>query len=174
MPAATCHLPYTYLNAGTFNVSLTAGSDRGCTASVVKPITIAAGPVADFTVGPSCLNLATKFTDQSSGAIQSRNWQIGSSIFTTTNPTYTFTSTGDFPVTLTVSSANGCITVKTKTLTVPTQPSVNFNVSNLCAGKDALFSDATTSPQVGIGISMATQSLAIPLPMRFRLPVLSM
>lgn len=138
---------YTYLNAGTFNVSLTAGSDRGCTASVVKPITIAAGPVADFTVGPSCLNLATKFTDQSSGAIQSRNWQIGSSIFTTTSPTYTFTSTGDFPVTLTVSSANGCITVKTKTLTVPQQPSVNFNVSNLCAGKDALFSDATTSPQ---------------------------
>ncbi|MEJ0054773.1 MAG: PKD domain-containing protein [Bacteroidota bacterium] len=87
---------YTYLSDGNYSVILTATSDKGCAKSIQKSIAIAAGPVADFTVAPSCLNLPTKFTDLSSGAVQTRSWQIGPATFGTANPTYTFT----FPETI--------------------------------------------------------------------------
>ncbi len=138
---------YIFSSPGTYSVTLTATSDAGCVAAFTKPTTISPSPNADFSYSPSCLNLATKFTDLSSGSIQSRNWQIGPATFTTQNPSYTFTSTGNFQATLTVNSSNGCSSVKTKNLTVPVPPTLNFTTANLCAKKDAIFTDVTSSPQ---------------------------
>ena len=141
---------YSFPVAGTFNVQLSAVSDAGCSVSVTKPVTISLSPTADFTVGPSCLNVSTKFTDLSSGGIQSRVWQIGVSSFGVPNPTNTFTSTGNFNATLNVTSANGCSNVVTKVINVPVPPALNFSVANPCSGKNTLFSDATPSAADGI------------------------
>jgi PKD repeat protein len=138
---------YTFASSGTYNVNLQASTDAGCVNSVTKPVTISQSPIADFSVGPSCLNLPTKFTDLSSGSVQSRSWQIGPATFTTQNPTYTFASTGNFPATLTVNSSNGCTSVKAKSVIVPVPPTLNFTATNLCATKDAIFTDVTSSPQ---------------------------
>src|SRR6185436_2398277 len=91
---------YTFGAGGTFQVILTATSDRGCVASTTKPVVISVSPVAGFVVGPACANQPTLFSDTSSGAI-SRFWQIGASVFTTVNPTYTFASAGSFVASLT-------------------------------------------------------------------------
>ena len=141
---------YTYDLPGNYNVVLTATSDAGCSGMAAKGISIAASPTSDFTVGPSCLNVSTKFTDLSAGGVQSRFWQIGSASFTVVNPSYTFTSTGDFNTTLTATGANGCSNVKTKTVTVPVPPSLNFTVSNPCAAQDATFQDTTPATSDGV------------------------
>ena len=137
---------YTYASAGNYNVVLTATTSKNCTASVTKSIVISASSTADFTAGPSCANQSTKFTDASIGTITARNWTIGTSNFTTTNPSYTFTAAGSFPTSLSVTSPNGCISVKTKSIVVPVVPVQNFSLNNPCAGKNAVFTDATTSP----------------------------
>ena len=141
---------YSFPAAGNFNVRLSAVSDVGCSGSVTKPVIISLSPIADFTVGPSCLNASTKFTDLSSGGIQSRVWQIGASSFGVPNPTYTFTSTGSFNATLNVTGTNGCSNVKTKSIKVPLPPVLNFSVTNPCAGKNTIFSDVTSTPVDGI------------------------
>lgn len=137
---------YTYASAGNYSVVLTATSDQSCTATLTKSVVIAASATADFTSGPSCINQSTKFSDASTGTIASRSWTIGTGTFTTTNPAYTFTSSGSFPTTLNVTSSNGCINVKTKATVVPVVPVQNFSMSNPCARKNAIFTDATSSP----------------------------
>ncbi|HRI79806.1 MAG TPA: PKD domain-containing protein [Cyclobacteriaceae bacterium] len=141
------HPSHAYSAASVYSVSLTATSNKGCSVSITKPITISASPNADFTVSPSCLNFPTKFTDASSGSIQTRLWQIASSTFSIPNPSYTFTASGNYAVTLTATSPNGCISVKSSTITVPVPPVVNFNNSLPCSGKNIVFTDATSSPQ---------------------------
>lgn len=137
---------YTYDASGSYSVSLTASSDAGCSATVSQLVPIAESPVADFTLGPSCLNQQTKFTDLSSGGVQSRLWQMGSVTFTVPNPSYTYTSTGTFAVTLNVVGTNGCASQVTKQVVIPLQPSLDFSSSNLCSGKTATFSSLVTSP----------------------------
>lgn len=138
---------YVYSTGANYNVALTALTDKGCSGTFTKNISIASSPVADFTVGPSCLNLGTKFTDLSSGSVQTRAWQIASATFGIPSPTYTFTSPGDFLATLTVTGANLCSTFKTKTVNVPVPPALDFVGSNLCSGKSTRFNDITLSPQ---------------------------
>ncbi len=139
-----------YASNGSYNVTLTAITDRSCSASITKPIAISASPIANFAMTAACLNLPTNFIDISSGNVTSRNWQIGPASFTSSNPSYTFTAPGTYAATLTVGSANGCTTVKTVNVTVSTTPVLNFTAENLCAGKDARFADATSSPQDAI------------------------
>src|SRR6185369_13154204 len=74
---------HTYSSANVYTVTLLATSNKGCQGSVSKPVSISASPSSNFTVGPSCLNTGTTFTDASSGNIQSRLWQIASSTFST-------------------------------------------------------------------------------------------
>ncbi len=64
-------------------------------------------------------------------------------MFSTSNPTYTFTSPGDYSATLTVTSSNSCSTFKTMPVNVPVPPPLDFSRSNLCTGKDAVFTDLT-------------------------------
>ena len=134
---------YTYLLGGNYVVGLTANSDFGCTKSIAKSIVIGTSPVADFSVGPSCLNLATLFTDNSSGGVQSRFWQIASATFTSTNPSYTFTSTGDYSATLTATNSSGCTGVRSRMIHVPVPPALAYSTINACAGKAAVFTDET-------------------------------
>ncbi len=141
---------YTYASAGNYNVVLTATSDKTCTATLTKSVVIAASATADFSSGPSCINQSTKFTDASTGSIAARSWTIGTGTFATTNPSYTFTSSGSFPTTLNVTSPNGCINIKTKSTLVPVVPTQNFSMSNPCARKSSAFTDATSSPMDGV------------------------
>lgn len=137
---------FTYTVGGNYSVDLTATSDFGCAKTLTKLVAIGSSPLADFTVGPSCLNKPTAFTDISSGGVQSRIWQISSSSFAVPNPTYTFTSPGNFAATLTVTGMGGCSNMVSKAITVPVAPSLAFATSNPCADQAVGFSDVTSSP----------------------------
>lgn len=139
---------FVYSAGGTYSVSLTATSDAGCVNTLTKPVTIGTSPVANFVLGPACVDAPTQFSDISSGGVQSRVWQIGTSTFSSVNPTYTYTTPGNYTATLTVASANGCTNMVSKPVNVPVPPTLTLQVENPCEDQPAVFTlvDATVPP----------------------------
>ena len=138
--AATVKNPqYIYAQAGNYNVSLKTTTNFGCSNSVQKSIAILPSPTADFTFGPACLNQATKFTDASSGDIKSWLWSVQNNIYSSQNPSHTFRSSTAYPVTLTVTAINNCVSQISKSVSVPMPPAIDFATSSTCAGKPAEF-----------------------------------
>ena len=149
---------YTYATASTYNVSLAVATNFGCTNSVQKAVTISPSPVAGFSNLPACVNQATQFTDASSGSIKSRLWQIQSSTFTTPNPQYTYPSSGTFPVVLTVTGNNNCVSQASKNILVPVVPALDFSVQAPCANSPSVFTELTTSADPSISKSWSFDS----------------
>jgi PKD repeat protein len=131
----------------------------GCTNSIQKAVTISTSPVAGFTNLPACVNQATQFTDASSGSIKSRQWQIQGSTFIVPNPQFTYPSSGTFPVILTVTGNNNCVSQATKNIVVPVVPSLDFSVQAPCANSSTVFTELTTSadPSVSKNWSFGSQ-----------------
>lgn len=104
---------HTYINAGTFSVSLQVTDAAGCTSTfqVANAVTVFPKPVAQFTGTPtsSCdTPLTVQFTDGSSFAT-SWSWDFGDGTFSSQqNPSHTYTTPGLYTVTLLVGTANGC------------------------------------------------------------------
>ncbi len=136
---------HTYASAGDVVVRLTTTSDKGCVAFVDKTVTIAPSPKASFTMGPSCVNQATTFTDGSSGTIKSWQWKIGTAVYGLKNPSHVFLQSGSVAVQLTVTDQNNCASVTTGTVVVPVVPTVDFTAVNPCDDQPAIFSDASAT-----------------------------
>ncbi|MGC4021902.1 MAG: PKD domain-containing protein, partial [Cyclobacteriaceae bacterium] len=104
-------------------------------------VNIYPSPTAAFTNLPACINQTTQFTDASTGSITFYQWSIQNNVLQGTAPTYTFNSAGSFPVTLTVTSSNGCLNQITKNIVVPVLPVVDFSVQAPCTGHPSTFQE---------------------------------
>jgi PKD repeat protein len=160
---------YTYTTANTYNVSLAVATNFGCTNSIQKAVTISPSPVAGFSNLPACVNQATQFTDASSGIIESRLWQIQSSTFTTPSPQFIFPSAGSFPVVLTVTGNNNCVSQASKNIVVPVVPSLDFSVQAPCANSPTVFTELTTSvdPSISKSWSFGSQGTGSGSPVQY-------
>lgn len=91
-------------------------------------------PVANFTASPlsGCAPLAVSFTDQSTGAPTSWQWDLGNGTQSSQqNPTTTYFNSGLFTISLTVTNAAGSNTItKTQYIKVDDKPTVDFSASN--------------------------------------------
>jgi len=99
------------LFAGTYSVTVSDVSG-GCPQSIDIIVPATPSPLASFSANPqrmSYLDPYCEFDDHSTGAV-SWDWNFGdgSSNETVQNPSHTFPGTGDYLVTLTISSADGC------------------------------------------------------------------
>jgi gliding motility-associated-like protein len=141
---------------GNYTVSLTVTTVAGCSNTLVKtgyiiiqPVSISlnvpAGGCIPFTYTPQA-------TIQTVDPVVSYQWNLGEpgAIFNVQNPPpYTYTSAGNFTISLTVTTVSGC----TQTLSVPggvltgTPPSVNFSASplNACASDTILFTNSSVT-----------------------------
>ncbi len=114
----------TYAAAGSYTVSLTVTDNSGASTSVSKSISVTAPanvpPTAQFNVSVS--GLTATFTDQSSdsdGSIASRSWNFGDGTSSTlANPVKTYTSSGTYSASLTVTDNRGASTTSTRSVTV--------------------------------------------------------
>ena len=104
---------HTFSAVGTYNVLLTVTGPGG-TSSVVRKITVEdpviPPPVAAFTPSQTTGNypLQVQFINQSTGRIDSYNWDFGDGQSSTDlNPVHTFTSAGTFRVRLTAIGPGG-------------------------------------------------------------------
>lgn len=120
-----------FASFGAYPVTLSVTNpNTGCTATQSSTIFVKPNPVVGYTVANNCQNLPLTFTDTSSvavGMISGWNWDfgvLGSS--NQQNPTISSPNAGSFPVTLTVSSVDGCNSSFTGSAEVYPNPEADF------------------------------------------------
>jgi gliding motility-associated-like protein len=116
----------TYAAGGTYNVTLQATSEYGCSGSIQKPVTIS-GTNTSFT-GPDtiCLNSTASFTNASSLTPVSSLWDFGNGLQSTKpSDTSTYHTPGTSAVKL-INVYAECTDSVTKPLVVMDKPVVDF------------------------------------------------
>lgn len=147
-----------YNTNGNFTVTLTASTATACTNSLTKtalidvqPVSIALQALSDGGCAP--FTYIPRAVIETVDSIVSYQWDLGipGAIFNVKDPPpFTYTSTGTYTVSLTVTTAGGC----TQTLSVPAAvrvgtpltPSFTANPLNECAVRVIQLTDQTTIP----------------------------
>ena len=128
---------------GNYSVKITDAN--GCTdTSAIFKVSITNPPIADFTTLPACSKKETKFVDSSSagaGSIVMWAWDFGdgSTPNLTQNPSYTYSTGGDYNVILLVKNDAGCIDTVKKTVHINATPAIDFNYTTVCKGDTTVF-----------------------------------
>jgi gliding motility-associated-like protein len=141
----------TYATTGTYNVTLTATSEFGCSGTITKPVVVS-GPTTTIQAPDTvCQNVNVSFVNNSSVAPQKTLWEFGNGQQSTnTNANSLYTSPGDYTVKL-YNNYPTCKDSAIKLVHVNSAPSINFNVTSAIACKPPLsvtFQDASSSPIV--------------------------
>ncbi|RYY41208.1 MAG: PKD domain-containing protein [Chitinophagaceae bacterium] len=116
---STAALPVkSYATPGTYVVKLTNQFGGGCSDFTTHSVTVLAKPTVDFAANQTVAcsaPLTVNFTSTVTGA-STYAWTFGDGgTSSAPNPTHTYSTTGFFTVTLTVTGANGCTATETKT-----------------------------------------------------------
>jgi PKD repeat protein len=135
---------HTYGSAGTYNVRLTATTNKGCVATTNNSITVYTAPKADFSAAGVCAGSTTQFNNMSSGAATS-SWNFGDGQTSTdVFPSHKYAGQGSFNVKLIASNAIGCTNEVTKTVSVYAIPTASFTAANGCEGTAMTFNNTST------------------------------
>lgn len=145
---------HAYNGSGSYTAELIVGGSNGCYDTIDYVVTVNPVPIADFGPTIACENTPTIFNDLSfisSGTITSWLYDFGTTTSTDQNPEYTFASVGNFPVTLTVTSALGCTDDTTLILFINPAPTANFSLSPSLALvlEDVVFTDLSVGNGIG-------------------------
>ncbi len=158
-PSYTNGNPFTvnYSSANNYTVQLVAVSDRGCYSTPVsQTVAVHPLPVADFTLpaaicmpgGSAVFSNQTTVADNS-GLSYQWNFGDGSGTSTATNPSYVYAASGSYNVSLSATSAYGCVHQVSKVLDkFYDKPIASFSVTpqELCQGTDNVFRDGSSAP----------------------------
>ena len=137
-----------YTTAGTYNVVLTTGySATGCTNSVTIPVQSYPRTVPSFTSNTPCLNFATQFTDNTTNAPVSWSWDFddGSPLNVSQNPSHTYTNPGIYQVVLTTENSFGCVDQISLNTVVNPLPIAAFDYDTVCLNSTTTFNDQSAS-----------------------------
>ena len=143
---------HTYAQPGTYQVTLTVSTGNGhCSHEITKTITVEALPEANFNATTVCQGEPTQFTSTSEGDnIDSYQWDFGDNQTGTGQTTsHTYTRSGTYQVTLTVSSSNGtCSDNITQTVTVNPAPTASFDATTVCQGDPTQFTSTAEGDHI--------------------------
>jgi PKD repeat protein len=131
--------------AGAYSVTVT--NTAGCVAIDTINVSIfGTTPNVSFTGDSVCVGLA--FTPQNNTTPNTGNtydWNFGNGGSSTLpNPVYVYSTPGNYPVTLTATTTQGCVNSFSKTILVKPSPVVNFNADTGCINADYQFIDSST------------------------------
>lgn len=159
VPSNQASTTHSYTRAGTYAVSLSVETDKGCKSSLTsKQIVVHPLPKVGFVVPGNCLDdPISTFTDTSSIEDGSQSqfqwlWNFGdpnsspvNNSATQQNGQHKYTATGDYNVSLTVISKDGCSSSLTQTFTVNgAVPVPLFTVQaglNFCSNDSIIITD---------------------------------
>ncbi len=137
-----------YTSLGVFNVKLTATSDQGCSRDTEQFITVFPNPTANFTTQPVCENDSVQFINLStiSAGTLNYDWNFGNgNVSSVAEPAQVFNNiSGSVPVTLLVTSTQGCIDSVTKNITIYPNPDIDFEADNICINESLKLVNNTT------------------------------
>ncbi|MCC7232735.1 MAG: PKD domain-containing protein [Bacteroidia bacterium] len=135
-------------NGGDFPIVLMAEDTAGNFASTVQSIQVSYAPTVDFTVSGTCFGDMTQFTDSSSmngGTITSWLWDFGDGGSSgLPSPSYQYTDTGNFTVTLTTNGSTGCNSSISKTIRIAPVPVADFSAPPGCSDAITQFTDLSS------------------------------
>ena len=136
---------------GDYNVSLQTTDECGEMDILMNTIKIyTANDISpDFlTSTPTCQNSGISYIDQSTfveDEILEWNWDFnGEGSSNQKDPLFTFLTSGNKGITLTVTGLSGCSYSILKTLTIEEAPTTAFGFDNVCNSKPTTFTDLTT------------------------------
>jgi gliding motility-associated-like protein len=139
---------YTYPLPGTYNTTMVVTGPGGCTDTATQTVLVSPTPVANFQIPPICGLVGVMQNTSTigvSGVISTYTWNLGNGqILTTQNAAYNYTSPGQYNVTLTVSTAQGCSHSITQLIQVQAVPQVSFNAPPSCHPLPITFTNNTT------------------------------
>jgi len=134
----------TFASAGTYTIKLKVTTSNGCVDSTTGTVTIHSNPTTSFTSSNVCLGFVSSFTNTSTGALTYK-WDFGNgNTSTTTNPTYTYPTSGNYTVKLTATNSNGCSNSVSNSSSVYPAPKATFTGANVCIGTSINFSNSST------------------------------
>lgn len=138
---------HTYPSAGTYNVTLTIKTASGCINSITNIVTVNPLPVANYNFINACQGSSVIFTDASSvstGNITGYSWAFGDGVTSSLkNPIHSYLTSGNFNVSLQVTTAGGCSNTIIQTITVYPLPVANFTSTTVCSGNQTVFTNAS-------------------------------
>ena len=150
---------HSYGAAGTYTVTLTVTDNQGGTNSVSHNVTVTTPnqpPVAAFT--SSCSGDACTFTNTSSdpdGSVASNSWTFGDGQTSiTVSPSHTYTASGTYTVTLTVTDNQGATNSVSHNVTVNRAPTAAFSSS--CTNLSCSFTNTSSDPDGSISANSWT------------------
>ncbi|HRS58447.1 MAG TPA: PKD domain-containing protein, partial [Bacteroidia bacterium] len=136
-----------YAAAGTYTVTLTVTSDKGCVSTISSQVTVYPMPVVSFTFNNICEGSSASFYNNStitSGSM-SFAWNFGDGATSTVmSPNHTYSVANSYNVKLVATSNYGCKDSSTKTITVYAMPKVSFSTANVCDKHSASFVNNST------------------------------
>jgi len=144
-----------YVGAGNYTAELFVSTLNGCVDSITKTVVVNPNPVANFSATSECLNTITQFTDSSTvstGSIATYQWDFGDVVGLSAlqTPSYLYTSSGIFNVSLTVTSDSGCSDNIIIPITVYANPIANFISDTACLSFANQFTDQSTIGNVAL------------------------
>ncbi len=133
----------TFATPGTKNVKLVVSTSDGCSDSITKPIRVFAVPYAEFRVNTlvQCLQnnrfVFTNISNENSANGVTYNWNISKPLKNVAGSTLVdqiFVDTGVKIITLTLKSAENCVSAFAEKIYVAETPVVSFTGKNTCQG----------------------------------------
>ncbi|NVO21480.1 MAG: PKD domain-containing protein, partial [Bacteroidetes bacterium] len=150
----TANPVHTYVNDGTYLVTLNIINSKGCTDMYSAVITVTRTPISAFTSTSNCQNEAVNFVDESNpnggGQVTGWLWNFGDpgsgslNSSTLQNPTHIYSNWGTYLVSLVVNNFNGCSDTLSDSVHVKKAPISAFTHNAACLGTNTLFWADTT------------------------------
>lgn len=154
---------FTYPDTGVYKLTLIINRGQGCYDSTTTEVRIYPGFFPGFTSTGQCKNTLIQFNDQTStnyGIVNSWLWNFGETgagnTSTLQNPTHTYSTAGNYTVTLKVTNNKGCANTITQTLIIKDQPDLAVTNDTLICSIDTLQLNA-----VGLGNAVWTPNYNI-------------
>lgn len=137
---------------GLTTIEYTVSDSAGNTSSCSFDVTVYPKPLAEFSFSTACQGQPIFFTNESTvltGNIVSYVWDMGDGggPITQVNPLHFYPATGNYTVTLIVTTNNGCIDTVSHVVTVTENPTAAFTTSgNVCLGSSVQFTNNSSVP----------------------------
>lgn len=144
---------HTYTAAKDYTVTLTIIGADGCLEVNTQTVRIGSKPVAAFAANNSCAGSLVLFNDSSYtsfGTLNNWYWNLGDgNTSLQQNPSIAYTIPGNKIVSLSVKSAEGCVSDTTyKTITIGSKPIADMNFANSCVNAIVNFTGINISGNI--------------------------
>jgi PKD repeat protein len=139
-----------FAEPGVYPLTLTATNAAGCVNYTTRNVQVFSKPVVDFSFANPCNGQATSFTNGTAPPTDSNlafwQWEFGDNTGASfsENAEHAFANAGDYNVSFSVTTGEGCMNSAQKLVTINTTPIPDFTHTPSCVNKEITFTGTST------------------------------